>query len=114
MGDPKGFLKTARAKEKERPVADRVKDWRELTLAPTSDELRAQAETIVASGIYPAWQHGVATLEPLLAKTTDEAGLARLIRAACASTARRSFSPPIISRKPRKWPTGSGSSTRAS
>jgi uncharacterized protein (DUF885 family) len=40
-------------------------------------ELRAQAEGVVASSVYPAWQRAIATLEPLLAKTTDEAGLAR-------------------------------------
>lgn len=40
-------------------------------------ELRAQAEKIVAAQIYPAWKRGLALLQPLVGKTTDDAGLWR-------------------------------------
>ena len=41
------------------------------------DELRAAAEKITASQIYPAWQKAIALLEPLVDKTTDDAGVWR-------------------------------------
>jgi uncharacterized protein (DUF885 family) len=41
-------------------------------------ELRSRAERITASEIYPAWQKAIAMLEPLVAVTTDDAGLWRL------------------------------------
>jgi len=39
--------------------------------------LRAQAEAIVTSQVYPAWQRGVALLESLAPRATDDAGLWR-------------------------------------
>src|SRR5689334_4726082 len=41
------------------------------------EELRAQAEKIVASQVYPAWKRGIALLQPLVPKATDDAGLWR-------------------------------------
>jgi uncharacterized protein (DUF885 family)/quercetin dioxygenase-like cupin family protein len=41
------------------------------------EELRAQAEKIVASQVYPAWKRGIALLQPLVLKATDDAGLWR-------------------------------------
>jgi quercetin dioxygenase-like cupin family protein len=41
------------------------------------EELRAQAEKIVASQVYPAWKRGIALLQPLVSKATDDAGLWR-------------------------------------
>jgi uncharacterized protein (DUF885 family)/quercetin dioxygenase-like cupin family protein len=41
------------------------------------EELRLQAEKIVAAQVYPAWKRGVALLQPLLSKATDDAGLWR-------------------------------------
>ena len=41
------------------------------------EELRAQAEKIVASQVYPAWKRGLALLQPLVSKATDDAGLWR-------------------------------------
>jgi uncharacterized protein (DUF885 family) len=41
------------------------------------DELRAAAERITAAQIYPAWKKAIAVLEPLVARTTDDAGLWR-------------------------------------
>ena len=45
---------------------------------PKRAELRLRAERITASEIYPAWQKAIAVLEPLVAVTTDDAGLWRL------------------------------------
>jgi uncharacterized protein (DUF885 family) len=42
------------------------------------EELRAQAEKIVAAQVYPAWQKALALLEPLADRATDDAGLWRL------------------------------------
>ena len=42
------------------------------------EELRAQAEKIVAAQVYPAWKRGIALLQPLVSKATDDAGLWRL------------------------------------
>src|SRR5204862_3391258 len=41
------------------------------------EELRAQAEKIVAAQVYPAWKRGIALLQPLAGKATDDAGLWR-------------------------------------
>jgi len=41
------------------------------------EELRAQAEKIVAAQVYPSWKRGIALLQPLVSKATDEAGLWR-------------------------------------
>jgi uncharacterized protein (DUF885 family) len=40
-------------------------------------ELRAQVEKIVQTEIYPAWREGIALLQSLVAKTTDDAGISR-------------------------------------
>jgi uncharacterized protein (DUF885 family) len=39
--------------------------------------LRAEAEKIVASQVYPAWKRALAVLQPLEARATDDAGLWR-------------------------------------
>jgi uncharacterized protein (DUF885 family) len=41
------------------------------------EELRDQAATIVDAQIYPSWRKAIAELEPLVARSTDEAGLSR-------------------------------------
>jgi uncharacterized protein (DUF885 family) len=41
------------------------------------EELRAQAEKIVAAQVYPAWKSAIALLQPLLSKAKDDAGLWR-------------------------------------
>ncbi len=41
------------------------------------EALRAQAEQLTASQIYPAWRNAVAVLRPLQGRTTDVAGLSR-------------------------------------
>ncbi len=51
MADPKGFLKVKRAKTQERAPAERVGDWREITIEPPTPELRAQASRCMDCGI---------------------------------------------------------------
>ena len=41
------------------------------------ERLRAQAEEITASQVYPAWQRALAVLRPLQANATDAAGVSR-------------------------------------
>src|ERR1043166_8964413 len=43
----------------------------------TREAMRAQAEKIVATQVYPAWKRGIALLQPLVGKATDDAGLWR-------------------------------------
>ena len=51
MGDPRGFLKVARAKGKERPVEERAKHWHEFAEARPAEELEAQASRCMDCGI---------------------------------------------------------------
>ena len=51
MGDPRGFLKHGRVKEKERPVAERLGDSRELGLPASSEDVRTQASRCMDCGI---------------------------------------------------------------
>jgi uncharacterized protein (DUF885 family) len=45
--------------------------------APRREALRADAERIVASQVYPIWKKAIALLEPLVTRATDDAGLWR-------------------------------------
>jgi glutamate synthase (NADPH) small chain len=51
MGDPRGFLKVARAKAKERPTEERAKHWREFAETPSREHLEAQASRCMDCGI---------------------------------------------------------------
>ncbi|MEO6574672.1 MAG: FAD-dependent oxidoreductase, partial [Polyangiaceae bacterium] len=51
MGDPRGFLKLGRQKDKDRPVDARVQDWNELVIPAADDDLRAQASRCMDCGI---------------------------------------------------------------
>jgi glutamate synthase (NADPH/NADH) small chain len=51
MGDPRGFLKVARAKGKERPVEERATNWREFAERPPREQLEAQASRCMDCGI---------------------------------------------------------------
>ncbi len=51
MGDPRGFLKHGREKEKDRPTSERVKDWREIHVAASEEQLRTQASRCMDCGI---------------------------------------------------------------
>jgi glutamate synthase (NADPH/NADH) small chain len=51
VADPKGFLNVQREKAKDRPVAERVADWRETTVEPAEEKLRAQASRCMDCGI---------------------------------------------------------------
>jgi len=51
MADPRGFLKIKRAKTTERSAAERIADWKELTIEPPAEELKAQASRCMDCGI---------------------------------------------------------------
>jgi len=51
MGDPKGFLRVPRAEEEERPVGERVLDWREVVVPASEEDVRAQASRCMDCGI---------------------------------------------------------------
>jgi len=51
MSDPKGFLRVARAKAKERSVEERVAHWGEFTEPRAPEDLRAQASRCMDCGI---------------------------------------------------------------
>jgi glutamate synthase (NADPH) small chain len=51
MGDPRGFLKHERHKDKERPVEERVRDWREIVIPSSDENLRTQASRCMDCGV---------------------------------------------------------------
>src|SRR5262245_54035753 len=51
MADPRGFLTVKRAKTVDRGTDERVGDYREITIEPTPDDLRAQASRCMDCGI---------------------------------------------------------------
>jgi glutamate synthase (NADPH/NADH) small chain len=51
MGNPTGFIEIQRTKHPSRPVAERVKDWRETTRPYPKAELQAQASRCMDCGI---------------------------------------------------------------
>jgi glutamate synthase (NADPH/NADH) small chain len=51
MGDPRGFLNVERAKEKDRPIEERIGDWREVGVAGSEADVRAQASRCMDCGI---------------------------------------------------------------
>jgi glutamate synthase (NADPH/NADH) small chain len=51
MADPRGFLTVKRAKTVDRLVSERVADYREITVEPSADDLRAQASRCMDCGI---------------------------------------------------------------
>ncbi|MEX2480561.1 MAG: glutamate synthase subunit beta [Gammaproteobacteria bacterium] len=51
MGKPTGFLEARRSKQPYRPVAERLKDWRQAMAAFDSDELNTQAARCMDCGI---------------------------------------------------------------
>ena len=51
MGDPRGFLKVDRAKERDAPVGERVGHFREFAVPATRDEVSAQASRCMDCGV---------------------------------------------------------------
>ncbi|HEX8796211.1 MAG TPA: glutamate synthase subunit beta [Polyangiaceae bacterium] len=51
MGDPKGFLRVPRVEEDERPIDERVQDWRELVVPGDPAQVRQQASRCMDCGI---------------------------------------------------------------
>jgi glutamate synthase (NADPH/NADH) small chain len=57
MADPRGFLDVKRAKTVDRTADERIGDYREITIEPSADDLRAQASRCMDCGI-PFCHHG--------------------------------------------------------
>jgi uncharacterized protein (DUF885 family)/mannose-6-phosphate isomerase-like protein (cupin superfamily) len=73
----RGFIATPPAKNPfVTAFADRMAAAKSIPDA-RREELRAQAERIVATQVFPAWRRGLAILEPLVGRATDDAGLWR-------------------------------------
>lgn len=51
MSDPRGFLKLSRKKERERPAAERIQDWREVTIPSAIEDVREQASRCMDCGV---------------------------------------------------------------
>src|ERR1700755_3063983 len=51
MADPRGFLKVKRAKTLDRASSERVGDYREITIEPPGEDVRAQASRCMDCGI---------------------------------------------------------------
>jgi glutamate synthase (NADPH/NADH) small chain len=51
MADPKGFLTVAREEEDDRPVDERVADWREVGLHASGEQVKKQASRCMDCGI---------------------------------------------------------------
>jgi glutamate synthase (NADPH) small chain len=51
MGNPKGFLELPREEEDERPIEERVHDWREMVIPAEPAQLRGQASRCMDCGI---------------------------------------------------------------
>ncbi len=57
MANPRGFLEVKRAKSVDRHTDERVGDYREITVEPSAEDLRAQASRCMDCGI-PFCHHG--------------------------------------------------------
>ncbi len=51
MADPKGFLKVSRVEEDDRPIEERVHDWREIVEPASDEQVRSQASRCMDCGI---------------------------------------------------------------
>jgi glutamate synthase (NADPH/NADH) small chain len=51
MADPKGFLKVSRVEEDDRPIEERVHDWREIVEPASDQQVRSQASRCMDCGI---------------------------------------------------------------
>ena len=72
-----GFIATAPAQNPfVQTFQDRMAQVKTISDARRS-ELRAAAEQITTEKIYPVWKKALGVMEPLLARTTDDAGLWR-------------------------------------
>jgi glutamate synthase (NADPH/NADH) small chain len=89
MGDPRGFLKLNREKEKDRDVVDRLADHREVTAYASEEEIRAQASRCMDCGI--PFCHRGCPLENLIPEWNDEAYSGRFDAAAARLYATNNF-----------------------
>ena len=89
MGDPRGFLKLNREKEKDREVVERLGDHREVTAYASEDEIRTQASRCMDCGI--PFCHRGCPLENLIPEWNDEAYAGRFDAAAARLYATNNF-----------------------
>ncbi len=89
MGDPRGFLKLNREKEKDRKVEERLADHREVTSYASEEEIRAQASRCMDCGI--PFCHRGCPLENLIPEWNDEAYAGRFDAAAARLYATNNF-----------------------
>jgi glutamate synthase (NADPH/NADH) small chain len=89
MGDPRGFLKLNREKEKDRAIEERLADHREVTAYATEEEIRAQASRCMDCGI--PFCHRGCPLENLIPEWNDEAYAGRFDAAAARLYATNNF-----------------------
>lgn len=89
MGDPRGFLKLNREKEKDREVSERLADHREVTRYASEEEIRAQASRCMDCGI--PFCHRGCPLENLIPEWNDEAYAGRFDAAATRLYATNNF-----------------------
>ena len=89
MGDPRGFLKLKREKEKDRAIDERVVDHREVTAYAGEEEVRAQASRCMDCGI--PFCHRGCPLENLIPEWNDEAYAGRFDAAAARLYATNNF-----------------------
>ncbi|MEO8877661.1 MAG: glutamate synthase subunit beta, partial [Polyangiaceae bacterium] len=89
MGDPRGFLKLEREKEKDRAVEERLADHHEVTVYAGEEEIRAQASRCMDCGV--PFCHRGCPLENLIPEWNDEAYLGRFDAAAARLYATNNF-----------------------
>jgi glutamate synthase (NADPH) small chain len=80
MGNPHGFLEHDREVEEDRPIAERVKDWREVSLPADPAHLRTQAARCMDCGI--PFCHAGCPLGNLIPEWNDLVGGGKLDLAA--------------------------------
>jgi glutamate synthase (NADPH/NADH) small chain len=89
MGDPKGFLKVPRVEEDERPIEERVHDWREIVDPASDAQLREQASRCMDCGI--PFCHQGCPLGNLIPEWNDLMHRGRRVEAATRLAATNNF-----------------------
>src|ERR1700748_558277 len=80
MADPTGFLRIGKKKEAERPIAERVRDYREITIADDVGAVSDQARRCMDCGI--PFCHRGCPLGNLIPEWNDLVARGRLAEAA--------------------------------
>ncbi len=80
MTEPRGFLQITKKKEHERPIPERVRDYREIVVPAELDEIRAQARRCMDCGV--PFCHRGCPLGNLIPEWNDLVERAELVEAA--------------------------------